>query len=32
MFDQQLKTAIQAHYRGRVVVAEDCDSFSGGGD
>jgi len=32
MFDQQLKTAIQTSFSGRVVIAEDCDSFSGGGD
>lgn len=31
MFDEQLETSVEAAYHGRVVVADDCDSFSGGG-
>jgi ribonuclease Z len=30
LFDQQFRTSVSEHYRGRVVVAKDCDSFSGG--
>ncbi len=30
MFDQQFKTSVSEHFQGRVVIAEDCDSFSGG--
>jgi ribonuclease Z len=30
MFDEQFQTSVEAAYRGRVVVADDCDSFSGG--
>jgi ribonuclease Z len=32
MFDQQFQTSVNEHFRGRVVIAEDCDSFSGGAD
>ncbi|HSJ96270.1 MAG TPA: hypothetical protein VLC53_04310, partial [Myxococcota bacterium] len=31
MFDEQFETSVEERYRGRVVVADDCDSFSGGG-
>jgi ribonuclease Z len=31
MFDAQFETSVEATYRGRTVVADDCDSFSGGG-
>lgn len=30
MFEEQFVTAVEERFRGRVVVAEDCDSFSGG--
>lgn len=31
MFAEQFQTSVQEHFRGKVVVADDCDSFSGGG-
>lgn len=31
MFDQQFQTSVSEHFRGRVAIAGDCDSFSGGG-
>jgi ribonuclease Z len=30
MFDEQFETSVEEHFRGRVAVADDCDSFSGG--
>jgi len=31
MFAEQFLTSVQERYRGHAVVADDCDSFSGGG-